>query len=171
MTNMHTNNHSWLKDLQAKYPDSFNGVKVLDLGSLDVNGSCKQYFNNCKYVGVDLEDGKNVDIVSKNTETKFRKNQFDTLISFNCFEHDFDWKDSIVHNMKWLKSGGMFFAEFGAEGCPVHNYPVFRAVPHQEFVDFLADNGFEVVEHFWENHVYSPSGGMPGIYCVVAKKL
>lgn len=165
---MHDANHSWLKDLATTYADHFTGKKVLDIGSLNVNGSCRRYFTDCNYTGVDQKAGKGVDIVAVATETKFEPQSFDVVISFNCYEHDPDWKNNVNHNLQWLKKGGLFIAEFGSTGNEPHYFPVFLEVPQDEFVENLKEQGLEVLEAFWETERYHSS--QKGIYCVVAKK-
>jgi SAM-dependent methyltransferase len=164
---MHNGNHSWLKDLAAAC--EFKNKKVLDIGSLNINGSCRDYFTDCDYTGVDLSEGNGVDIVSVATETKFKPETFDVVISFNCYEHDPDWKNNVNHNLQWLKKGGLFIAEFGSTGNQPHYFPVFLEVPHDEFVENLKEQRCEVLENFWEKERYSSTQN--GIYCVVAKKL
>jgi SAM-dependent methyltransferase len=163
---MHNGNHSWLKDLAVAY--EFKNKKVLDIGSLNVNGTCRDYFTDCDYTGVDQKAGRGVDIVAVATDTKFEPETFDIVISFNCYEHDFDWKNNVNHNLQWLKKGGYFIAEFGSTGNAPHYFPVWLAVPHDEFVENLKEQGCEVLENFWEKERYSSTQN--GIYCVVAKK-
>jgi len=44
------------------------GLRVVELGSQDVNGSFREVLpESCSYVGVDLEPGKNVDLVCRGT--------------------------------------------------------------------------------------------------------
>lgn len=162
---MHDGNHSWLKDLAKTY--DFTKKRVLDIGSLNVNGSCRRYFTDCDYIGVDQKAGRGVDIVAKATDTKFDE-PFDVVISFNCYEHDPDWKNNVNHNLQWLKKGGYFIAEFGSTGNAPHYFPVWLEVPHDEFVENLKEQGMEVLEAFWEKEKYSSTQN--GIYCVVARK-
>lgn len=48
---------------------NLNGSVVVDVGSKDFNGSIKPVFKNSKYVGVDIQAGKNVDIVMTDGKT------------------------------------------------------------------------------------------------------
>ena len=60
----HTEQRNFCKSVKAKYPDFFKNKKVLDIGSLDINGSNRDLFENCDYIGLDVGEGKNVDIIS-----------------------------------------------------------------------------------------------------------
>ena len=49
--------------VKAMFPDFFRDKTVLDMGSLDINGSNRYLFENCTYIGIDLSKGENVDVV------------------------------------------------------------------------------------------------------------
>ncbi len=49
--------------VKAKYPEYFYNSNVVDLGSLNVNGTNRYLFDNCKYLGVDVVNGDNDIIV------------------------------------------------------------------------------------------------------------
>lgn len=71
-------------------------VRVLDVGSCDVNGSYKQYFPTeiFEYHGLDMCEGKNVDIVPKYAYdwSEVENESFDVVISGQCLEHvEFPW--------------------------------------------------------------------------------
>ena len=77
------------------YLNKFNNPKIVDLGSLDVNGSIKNEIDfKCDYVGVDVSKGKNVDIVLDNPYIlPFEDNTIDIVSSISTFEHvDFFWE-------------------------------------------------------------------------------
>ena len=74
--------------VKNKFPEKFNNVSVLDIGSLDINGSNRYLFSgDFSYIGVDLGPGKNVDVICRGHEFK-SENLFDVVISSECFEHD-----------------------------------------------------------------------------------
>lgn len=78
--------------VKSKYPHFFKNVKVLDVGSLDINGNNRHLFTDCEYTGLDIIEGKNVDIVCPVHEFE---GVFDTVISTEMLEHDKHWKKSI----------------------------------------------------------------------------
>jgi hypothetical protein len=60
----HQSQHLFFQSVKEKYPSFFSDVKVLDIGSLDINGNIKYLFNApYYYIGVDLFEGNNVDVV------------------------------------------------------------------------------------------------------------
>ena len=98
-------------------PFYFKDKNVLDCGSLDVNGNNRYLFKNCKYTGIDIGEGKNVDTVS--TIHEFN-GQFDVIISTECFEHDMFHLLSLQNIIQMLKNKGLFIFTCASEGRPEH---------------------------------------------------
>ncbi len=95
--------------MQAKYPEHFKG-RILEVGSRDINGSVRPYFNDARlYAGIDCIEGKGVDYVCLAHEFKCRE-QFDTIISCECFEHDPYLDQTLANIINLLKPGGLFLA-------------------------------------------------------------
>ena len=102
-------------------------IKVLDVGSYDVNGSYKHLFpeDSFEYYGLDMEKGPNVDIVMEtpyiwsNIETDF----FDVVISGQAFEHiEFFWI-TMGEMARVLKKEGLICI-IAPNGFYQHRYPV-----------------------------------------------
>ena len=87
----HPNQMSFVKTVKDCFPDSFANKKVLEVGSLNINGSVREFFTNCDYLGVDIGEGKDVDLVCKGHELPFPNLSFDVVISCECLEHDVYW--------------------------------------------------------------------------------
>ena len=79
------------------FPEYFVNIKVLDVGSGDINGNNRFLFENCEYNGNDVIKAPNVTIVSKTKDLKFEDNYFDVIISTECFEHDPEYKQSFLY--------------------------------------------------------------------------
>ena len=88
----HQSQLDFVKSVKDTFPYSFRDCKVLEIGSLDINGSVRQFFDNCDYVGIDLFPGKGVDIVGAAHTLELDK--YDTVISCECFDHDNHWKET-----------------------------------------------------------------------------
>ncbi len=132
------------------YVQNSKHVRVLDIGSYDVNGNFRELFNeiDAEYVGLDVEVGPNVDYVPKNPYKwdELKDESFDFVISANAFEHiEYPWL-TICEIYKKLKKDG-FACILAPNSSYEHRYPVdcyryfsdgFRALARW--------GGFEVVD-------------------------
>ena len=87
----HPNQVAFVQSIKGCFSDGFANKKVLEIGSLNINGSVRQFFTNCEYLGVDIGEGKDVDLVCNGHELPFPNLSFDTVISCECLEHDVYW--------------------------------------------------------------------------------
>jgi SAM-dependent methyltransferase len=102
-------------------------VKVLDVGSYNVNGSYRHLFNDTKYhyTGLDMEAGPNVDIILTNPYdwSVIKSDSFDIVISGQAFEHiEFFWK-TMEEMTRVLKKDGLLCI-IAPNGFGEHRYPV-----------------------------------------------
>ena len=102
-------------------------LKIMDLGSLDVNGSYNPLFDKAAwgYTGLDVTPGANVDIVLKNAYSwpEIKTNSVDVLVSGQAFEHiEYFWI-TMLEIARILKPGG-FSCIIAPSGGPEHKYPV-----------------------------------------------
>lgn len=102
-------------------------VRVLDVGSYDVNGNYRVLFNgiDAEYVGLDVEYGPNVDYVPMNPYKwdELEDESFDFVISANAFEHiEYPWL-TMCEIYRKLKSGG-FACILAPNSIHEHRYPV-----------------------------------------------
>lgn len=115
----HIEQIDFCKSVKQKFPQYFKNKKVLDVGSLDVNGTNRYLFENCEYTGIDVGPGKNVDVVMPIHLYKCDF-QYDFIVSTECFEHDMYFKESFKNILSLLKSGGMFMFTCAAPGREEH---------------------------------------------------
>lgn len=116
----HTQQREFCERVKETLPSFFENKKVLDIGSLDINGSNRYLFEDCNYIGIDVGEGKNVDIVSLGHEYDGPDNYFDTIISTEVFEHDMHYPKTIQNVIRMLKPGGLFLFTCAAPGRPEH---------------------------------------------------
>ena len=116
----HKEQREYLDKIKAKFPDAFKNCKVLDIGSFDVNGNEKPWFDDCDFIGLDLLPGPGVDVACPANEYDAADNTFDTIISCECWEHNPFYKESIMNAIRMLKSGGYFIWTCATTGRPVH---------------------------------------------------
>lgn len=97
-------------------------LKVIDFGSYDVNGSLKPIFKDHNYIGIDMSEGPNVDIVCTNDKTPFEDNSVDIVVSSSNFEHDdFFWM-TFLEMCRIVKPGGLIYINAPSSG-PYHAHP------------------------------------------------
>ena len=100
----HQSQIDFVASVKSLFPEYFKEKKVLEIGSLDINGSVRTFFENCTYIGVDLGEGKGVDLVAKGEDLVFPDNSFDVSISCECFEHNPEWAKTF-NNMVRMTDG------------------------------------------------------------------
>lgn len=106
--------------VKQKFPLYFIGKKILDCGSLDINGNNRYLFYSCNYLGIDVGPGKNVDIISTIHEFDYPDNSFEVIISTECFEHDKYYEKSLLNISRLLKSNGLFLFTCATTGRGEH---------------------------------------------------
>lgn len=110
-----------------KYCSEFytNFIQVLDLGSYDVNGTFKPLMpNEWNYVGVDIGEGPNVDVVMSDEYTiPLESDSIDLLISGSCFEHVRNPFRLMLEATRILRSGGLAIVMVPFH-IVVHRYPI-----------------------------------------------
>lgn len=119
----HSEQRQFFEWVKAQYPMFFNNVSVLEVGSLDVNGSVRDLFSATRYVGVDVGEGVGVDVVCRGENLWYDAGEFDVCVSAECFEHNSEWLASF-ENMVRIAGRFVVFtcatdgrAEHGTSGC------------------------------------------------------
>lgn len=115
----------WFKDNYLKR--GTRKLKVLDIGSYDVNGSYKALFPNeeYEYCGLDMAPGPNVDVVMENPYhwRGFDDNTFDVVICGQTFEHtEFFWRTA--EEISRVTKPGGFICIICPSNLREHRYPV-----------------------------------------------
>lgn len=105
-----------------KHINNLQGKLVLDVGSYDVNGTLKPIFQGANYVGLDMEEGPNVDVVSDAHNIPFEDEKFDIVTSSSCFEHDDMFWVTFLEICRVVKSGGYIYIQAPQNG-PYHGWP------------------------------------------------
>ena len=108
-------------------------IKVLDVGSFDVNGNIRDLIesSNYQYTGLDIVDGPNVDVVAPSEYSfPFPDNYFDLVASSYCMEHVKNLQKWINECVRVLKHKGMI-AIITHHNYKFHPHPVdcWRMMP------------------------------------------
>ena len=102
-----------------------NDLTIVDIGSQDVNGSLRSVApKNNKYIGLDFESGKGVDVVITDPYSlPFENESVDVAVSSSCFEHsEFFWL-LFNESLRILKPTGLLYINAPSNGW-YHRYPV-----------------------------------------------
>jgi SAM-dependent methyltransferase len=117
---MHPEAIHFLRYARQSFPDSFHSVRVLDVGSGDLNGNNRDLFEDAQYHGNDVIAAANVTIVSRTKDLPFADGFFDTIVSSECFEHDPEYTASLNNIVRMLKPGGLFVFTCASTGRAEH---------------------------------------------------
>lgn len=111
---MHTEVKTFVTQVKNLFPDYFTDKWVWEIGSLNVNGSVRDYFTDCNYTGIDLIPGEGVDKVAHARTWTFTN--YDVVISTEALEHDQYWDETLRTMYRALMPGGlMIFTCAGPE--------------------------------------------------------
>lgn len=126
---MHESSFRNMEQFTKKYLEKFKdkSIKILDIGSQDVNGSYKPIFQNTnwEYYGCDMVEGKNVDIMLNDIYDwrNIKSESFDVVISGQAFEHiEFFWI-TMLEISRILKDDGICCIIAPSSGNE-HRYPL-----------------------------------------------
>ncbi len=107
------------------YVAKCSSALVVDLGAQDVNGSLREVCPPvCQYLGVDVVEGKGVDIVLQDPyKLPFEDSTVDFVVSSSCFEHSEMFWVLFLEILRILKPSGICYLNVPSNGS-FHRYPV-----------------------------------------------
>jgi len=121
--------NSWCFDFvtasQRWWPEN---PTILEVGSLDVNGSPRDVCQNnyASYVGVDLVLGPGVDVVCDVEElpdNPVGQQKYDVVISTEMLEHAHNWNIALFNLLDVVSVGGILVLTTRSPGFEYHPYP------------------------------------------------
>lgn len=138
---------------------------VLDVGSLDVNGSFSNYnffsrgeawldLVKGEMTGIDLAEGPGVDVVMNANDMAFADNTFDLVLCLEMLEHDENPAKSIKEMYRVLKPGQPLILTCPNEKAPEHHQGVsdhYTYVIKNNLLKWLNDAGFVEIEYKTNN--------------------
>lgn len=131
---MHDSSYNRIREFVAQFLDSTKELKILDVGSMDVNGSYAPIFlavGKWTYTGADIEPGKNVDlIIDPYKWTNIPDESYDVVVSGQCLEHTkMPWK-TVEEISRVCKKGGIVMLT-APWSFIIHRYPIdcWRILP------------------------------------------
>lgn len=116
----HPEQKKFISKLKEQFSKNFKDIKMLEVGSLNINGTIRDYFDNCTYIGYDVGAGDCVDVVYDGVTFRPEDVEFDTVGSCNCFEHNPNWVSNFRDMHRILRTNGLLFISVPTTGCPEH---------------------------------------------------
>jgi len=148
----HQEQRDFLGRVKELFPQNFFSVKVLDIGSFNVNGTERDFFSNADITGLDIAEGGCVDVVCPAQDYDAPDGSFDTVISCECWEHNPYYKESILNAIRMLKSGGLFVFTCATTGRAVHGVPELEVESKKKYKDWITMPNVET--NLWDNSYY-----------------
>lgn len=116
----HRQIHDFVATVKKHFPEFFVSRNVLEIGSLNINGSVRAHFEGGNYIGVDLAPGPDVDVVRGGHLLDYESESFDTVISCECMEHNPFWVETISNMFRMTKPGGIVIISCASTGREEH---------------------------------------------------
>lgn len=98
----------------------FTRCKVLEVGSLNVNGTIRPLFEDCDYLGLDVGPGGCVDLVCQGQDYRGADGSFDTVVSCEAMEHNPYWKETLANMTRLCRPGGLVLVTCATIGRREH---------------------------------------------------
>jgi len=171
----HIQQFRFINFIRESLPDYFNSKKVLEIGSLNINGSVRTFFKECDYTGIDVANGKDVDIVSNGENYYEKANTFDVIISCECMEHNPMYQKTWLNMLRMLKNDGLLIMTCATFGRPQHgtslNEPISSPLTIQLGQDYyknLTRNDFEIInmDVFFSDYLFETDYSSHDLYFI-----
>lgn len=149
---MHPSSLHEMRLFIEKYLAGKTHLQVLDVGSLDMNGTycglCDEYPGIISgYIGLDIVEGPNVDLVAQdpNSYDQVGDNSFDVVISGQSFEHMENDAAIMKEIARIVKPGGHVCVIAPSNG-PKHGNHDYRRYQPSDMATIAEGAGLTVIE-------------------------
>jgi len=175
----HQEQRNFIEKIKSLHLNFFKTKSVLEIGSLNINGTIRDFFTNCNYVGVDVGEGKDVDVVCPGQDYDAPDKFFDVVCSTECFEHNPHWLETFNNMIRMCKDGGLIFFTCATTGRPEHG--TTRTTPQNSpftsewnYYKNLEESDFTSVINFdsiFDNYIFETNPNTCDLYfCGTTKK-
>ena len=144
--------HDTAMQIGMKFIETYSSPSrrfILEIGSLDVNGSLRDMCPpHCTYIGLDVDHGKGVDIkIDPLKPIPIRSEFSDLTISSSQMEHDPKFWSTFLELCRVTKPGGFIYLNVPSNGV-FHSYPIdaWRFYPDagKALASFARDSGYSI---------------------------
>lgn len=165
----HPEQAEFFRVVREAYPWGFNGARVLEVGSLNINGTVRDLFSDCRYTGVDLQLGPGVDVARQGQLVDFPSGEFDVTISAECMEHNPYWRETLANMFRMTRPDGLVLVSCATTGRKEHGtsrtepesspfttaakWDYYRNLRARDIEHSLHLGGWLSDYGFWVNHV------------------
>lgn len=112
---MHVEAREYVKRYASQTPQS-----IIEIGSRDINGGVRDFFNQSHYVGIDLRNGPGVDLQA-DAFTWQPRGYVDLVICTEVLEHVQEWHRLVSRACSWLRFGGRIVITCAGPGRTPHS--------------------------------------------------
>lgn len=143
-------------------------LRVVEIGSYDVNGSPRPLFAGCaEYVGVDLRAGRGVDVVCDAVD--YGGTDFDIVITAEVLEHVKNPADIIAAAWCALKPGGLLVITAASAPRQPHDIDGYPLTDDREWYKNITVKAMEKLLADWEEAAIFHNPDPGDIYATARK--
>jgi hypothetical protein len=176
----HPEQLNFVKAVRNQHPNNFKNCNVLEVGSLNINGSVRSLFKNCNYLGIDVGPGIGVDLVCEGQKYNGPDRMYDTTISCECFEHNPYWLETFFNMWRMTKLGGLVIVtcatigrgEHGTKRTTPQDSPLTIEFGWEDYYKNLTEQDFITPLNFgylFEQHGFQTNNQSHDLYFVGIK--
>lgn len=162
---MHPEVYRWVDQARLLCPEAVAAGRTLEVGSQWINGSIKGLFKDPEYIGIDICQGRNVDIVS--TASDYLMNnlskRFAVVVSCEMLEHSRTWVEDLLSMYTLLESGGLMIVTCASTGTGAHNVEQCGGFYHNVSLTEFKDVMLETMFTKYETELGTPAHQEPGL--------
>ncbi|MFN0316543.1 MAG: hypothetical protein ACKVQA_16090 [Burkholderiales bacterium] len=103
----HPAQRDFIQIIAKHLPEFFIACNALEVGSLNINGSVRDFFRSCDYVGIDVAPGRDVDLVCEGQNFGGPDNHFKHVLSCEAMEHNPHWRETFLNMIRVCAPGGL----------------------------------------------------------------